>query len=255
MADDPTELSAGINQGCGTFTSVQITVAPGIAACSANNGFECTVFDPVADASRDTPDELVDVSLTLKAPVRCDKPYTIAFQRPNGDVAELQAPVNNCRTLPAPPPKCSNGKDDDGDGMVDARDAAGATDPDPGCAGAGDTSENSELPAPESCEVALGLWEGNARFAGGRADGCGVIKGFWYRPPGTPTGCVYSFGDEDLGCSVPGATVGAGFPLTGLTPLLIGANLAADADCRPMTLALIRDDDSVWFTRATLAGC
>ena len=49
--------------------------------------------------------------------------------RRNGEVAELREPVRNRRTLPQPPPKCSNGKDDDGDGMIDSRDAAGVDRP------------------------------------------------------------------------------------------------------------------------------
>ena len=77
------------------------------------------LFDPIADASVDIKDPeatMVDVGLVLKGPVNCDKPYTIAFWRRNGPTAELREKVRNCRTLPAPPPKCSNGKDDDGDG-------------------------------------------------------------------------------------------------------------------------------------------
>ena len=43
--------------------------------------------------------------------------------------------------------------------MIDSRDAAGATDPDPGCTSATDTSENSETEIPEWCESASALLE------------------------------------------------------------------------------------------------
>ena len=72
--------------------------------------------------------------------------------------------VRNCKTLPPPAAKCANGKDDDGDGMIDSRDVAGVTDPDPGCTGPADTTENSEAPAPATCEVGFGLLNADKRF-------------------------------------------------------------------------------------------
>ena len=148
---------------------------------------------------------MVDVSLVLKGPVNCDKPYTIAFWRRNGEIAELREKVSNCRTLPAPPPKCSNGKDDDGDGMKDSRDAAGATDPDPGCSSPADTSR--ELRGPEPGLVrrpGRHLRQGHPA-AGPLGQGCGVLKGVWFKPPGTPVGCVFKVGANDAAeCAVQG---------------------------------------------------
>ena len=74
----------------------------------------------------------------------CARPATIVLYRPSGEVAELRGPVARCeRGRQAGP--CANGKDDDGDGMIDDHFADGATDPDPGCTSTTDTSENSEI--------------------------------------------------------------------------------------------------------------
>jgi hypothetical protein len=252
MADDPTWLGAGINAGCGTFTSVEIDVAPGIATCSANNDFECTVFDPIASAVRKAgATDMVDVDLHLKAPVDCTQPATIAFFRPNGEVAELREPVNNCKDLPAPPPQCRNGKDDDGDGLVDSRDTAGATDPDPGCGGADDTSENSEVPVPESCLVQVGVFGSDKTFTGLLTSGCGVLKGAWFRPPGTPTSCSWAFSTDEFWtpCPAPKAqTVGVTFPLTN-QDLALAAKLTTDYVCRDVTVALIKENDTAMAAR------
>ncbi len=37
--------------------------------------------------------------------------------------------------------------------MIDSRTVAGVNDPDPGCSGPADTSENPEAPAPATCEI------------------------------------------------------------------------------------------------------
>ena len=170
MGDDPTWLGAGINSGCGTFTRSRSTSRPGVAACiAANNGFDVRGLRPDRRAPRCDEQARPTWSTStsqLKAPVDCAKPATIALYRPNGEVAELREPVGNCETLPPPAPKCNNGKDDDGDGLVDSRDSAGTTDPDPGCSGVADTTENSEMPTPASCEVQVGLFGGDKRFAG-----------------------------------------------------------------------------------------
>jgi hypothetical protein len=254
MGDDPTSLGAGINSGCGMFSAVEVDVAPGIASCSAmtaNSTFDCEVYAPIAHASArdDKPTDMADINLELTGPVQCDKLATIALYRPNGEVAELREPVGNCKTLPAPAPKCDNGKDDDGDGMIDSRDAAGTTDPDPGCSGIDDTSENSETPTPASCEVQVGIFGGDKRFAGLATSGCGVLKGVWFRPPGTANDCLYKFGNDDAQeCSVKAGTAGATFALTN-QDITLGTHLAADATCRPVTVALIREDGSVWADR------
>jgi hypothetical protein len=254
MGEDPTEFGVGINGACGQFWSVEIDLAPGVLSCTANNGLECTVFDPIADASVDIKDPeatMVDVSLVLKGPVNCDKPYTIAFWRRNGPTAELYEKVRNCRNLPAPPPKCSNGKDDDGDGMIDSRDFAGATDPDPGCTSPADTSENSEIPTPDWCDVQVGIFDQNIRLPGIAVQGCGVIKGVWFKPPGNPVGCVFRVGSNDVfECAVKGGTGGVTFAPTNME-VLLATPIAADATCSPVTIALVRDDDSVYADRVS----
>ena len=192
---------------------------------------------------------MVDITLELKGPVDCKKLATIAFFRANGEVAELQETVGNCATLPPPAPKCNNGKDDDGDGMIDSRDAAGTTDPDPGCSSTTDTTEDSETPTPASCEIEVGLFGGDKRFAGLATSGCGVLKGIWFRPPGTATDCLFKFGNDDAqDCSVKAGTAGASFPLTN-QDITLGTHLAADFTCRPVTVALLREDGSVWADR------
>jgi hypothetical protein len=254
MGDDPTSLGAGINSGCGMFYEVEVDVAPGIASCTAltaNDNFDCEVFAPTAHASArdDKPTDMADINLELTGPVQCDRLATIALYRPSGEVAELREPVGNCKTLPAPPPKCNNGKDDDGDGMIDSRDSAGTTDPDPGCGDPADTSEDSETPTPPSCEVQVGIFGGDKRFAGLATSGCGVLKGVWFRPPGTATDCLYKFGNDDAQvCSVKAGTAGATFALTN-QDITLGTHLAADATCRPVTVALIRENGSVWADR------
>ena len=257
MGDDPTWLGAGINQGCGTFTTVEVDVAPGIETCGANNGFECTVFDPIASATRKAgATDMVDVDLHLKAPVDCAKPATIAFFRPNGEVAELRAPVHNCETLPPPAPQCSNGKDDDGDGLVDSRDSAGTTEPDPGCGGVADTSENSEIPTPESCRVQVGFFGTDKTFTGLLTSGCGVLKGAWFRPPGTPKDCLWAFGDDDwaaCGGVIKASTVGVTFPLTN-QDLAIGTHLTTEYQCRNVTVALIRENDQAMSDTVPFCG-
>ena len=251
MGEDPTEFGVGINGACGQFWSVEIDLAPGVLSCTANNGLECTVYDPIADSTVDIDDPeatMVDVSLVLKGPVNCDKPYTVAFWRRNGPTAELHEKVRNCRTLPAPPPKCSNGKDDDGDGLKDSRDFAGATDPDPGCSSPADTSENSELPIPDWCDVQIGIFGQDIRLPGISVE-CGVLKGVWFKPPGTPVGCVYKVGANDAAeCTVKGGTGGVTFPLTNMQ-VLLATPLAADATCSPVTVALVRENDEVYAGR------
>jgi hypothetical protein len=243
MVDDPTELGLGVN---GNFWEVEVQVAPGVASCTANNDYECKVYDPIGSASLKAGErDMVDVTLQLKGPVDCAKKATIAFHRLDGQVTELQTPVMNCKTLPPPAPKCNNNKDDDGDGLVDSRDSATTTDPDPGCSGPTDTTENSETPTPETCDVRVGIFGEDAKFTGLSAEGCGVLKGVWFRPPGTPTDCLYRFGEDPVqNCSIKGVTVGATWPLTN-AGFVLGTHLTADATCRKVTVALIREDDSV----------
>ena len=108
-----------------------------------------------------------------------------------------RSPSTTARRSRRPRRKCDNGKDDDGDGLVDSRDAAGTTEPDPGCGGVADTTENSEVPTPESCQVQVGFFGTDKTFTGLLTSGCGVLKGAWFRPPGTPKDCLWAFGDDD----------------------------------------------------------
>jgi len=256
MVDDPTEIDVGINPGCGTFYEAEVQVAPGVAACvTANNDYECSVSDPFGVATLKTGErDGVDMTVQLKGPVDCARKATIALYKRDGIVTELQEPVGDCATLPPPAPKCDNGKDDDGDGLVDSRDAAGTTDPDPGCSGVDDTTENSEVPTPASCEVTVGLFGGDKRFAGLSTSGCGVLKGVWLRPPGTPTDCLFAFGADDAqACGVKAGTAGATFALTN-QDVTLGTHLAADATCREVTVALIRENDSVMADTVDFCG-
>jgi hypothetical protein len=255
MGDDPTELTVGINPGCGPFWEAEVQVAPGVASCTANNGYECVVYDPVASAhDYEHQRDAVDMTLQLKGPVDCAKKATIALHRVEGGrdmpVIELQTFVHNCRQLPPPAPKCANGKDDDGDGMVDSRDAAGTTDPDPGCTSATDTSEDSELELPEWCDVRIGAAQGDRRLVAMSAEGCGVLAGAWFRPPGTPTDCGYWFGSDGdvVGCGVKAGTIGTTFALTSIK-FTMATHLAADYDCRPITVALLREGGGVMAGR------
>jgi hypothetical protein len=63
-------------------------------------------------------------------------------------------PSGGGTTTPPPPPaatnQCSNGKDDDGDGQVDALGGAAPLF-DPGCSSPADTTEDSEKPLPSAC--------------------------------------------------------------------------------------------------------
>ena len=201
------------------------------------------------DGQRDA----VDMTLQLKGPVDCSKKATIALNRVAGGVdlpaIELQMFVHNCKTLPPPAPKCANGKDDDGDGMVDSRLAEGVTDPDPGCTGTTDTTEDSERPAPDTCEIGLGLLNANKRYPGVSVQGCGVITGAWLRTPGTADLCGYWFGDDDaIDCDAKPATIATSFAPTNMSLTLV-ARLTAEHDCRPVTVALTREDGSVLFRR------
>ncbi|HEX6023732.1 MAG TPA: hypothetical protein VFZ00_17195 [Solirubrobacter sp.] len=252
MGEDPTEFGIGINGACGSFYSVEIDLPPGVQSCTANNGYKCEVHDPIADTwiSVDQPErDMVDIGLVLKGPVQCEKPYTIAFWRRSGEVAELRTKVANCRNEPAPPPKCSNGKDDDGDGMIDSRDFAGASDPDPGCTSPADTSENSELPIPDWCDVQVGIFGNNLRLPGMQINVCSVIKGVWFKPPGTPEGCVFVVGGNDPAeCDVKGGVGRATFPLTNMQ-VRLATPIAADVTCAPVTVALEGENDVVYAER------
>ena len=76
-----------------------------------------------------------------------------------------------------------------------------------------------------------------------------MLKGVWFKPPGTPVGCVFKVGANDAAeCDVKGGTGGATFPLTNMQ-VLLATPLAADATCSPVTVALVRENDEVYADR------
>ncbi len=235
QADDPKQLFVGINEGCGTFTRVTVSVSPGVASCQAFSGdssFTCSV----AVASGGTAG-LLDMTLKLTGEAKCSVPATVTLTRPNGDVAQLVEPIGDCGLI-AVKPQCADGIDDDGDGMTDARDGAGATDPDPGCTGPADTTEGSDGAPPEGCRLEVDAFQDDPRFTYLYASGCGALQGIWFKPPGTPTDCAFRVGTAAaLGCSVTGMTAGATFAPT-TDDVIIAAHVAADPACAPITAAL-----------------
>ena len=235
MGDDPTAIGAGINQGCGMFTTAEVHVAPGRRRVHGRQRLRVHGLRPdrvrLAQGRRARHGRH---TLSLNGPVDCDKLATIALYRANGEVAELQEPVGNCTTLPPPAPKCNNGKDDDGDGMIDSRDAAGTTDPDPGCSATTDTTEDSETPTPASCEIEVGLLR--RRQALRRPGDLGLRRAQGHLVPPArhrrPTASSSSATTTPSDCSVKAGTAGATFALTN-QDITLGTHLAADATCRP----------------------
>ncbi len=76
-----------------------------------------------------------------------------------------------------------------------------------------------------------------------------MIKGVWFRTPGTADLCVYWFGDDDaIDCQFAPAT--SRDVRADEHAAHAGARIAADHDCRPVTVALTREDGSVLFRRA-----
>ncbi len=101
------------------------------------------------------------------------------------------------------------------------------------------------------------MWNEAGDIAGATAEGCGGLRGFWYHAPGTVAECGHRFGGGALlTCEIVretgGTMFGAGSPSTS-SPVYTALDKVAD--CRPMTLTLIREDFSVWFKRARLENC
>ena len=110
--------------------------------------------------------------------------------------------------------------------------------------------------APASCEIDLGVWNDDGDIAGATADGCGGLRGFWFHAPGTVAECGHRFGAGALlACQIVRETGGTMFDGLSFDKLSVYTVLDKVADCRPMTLTLIREDFSVWFKRARLDGC
>ena len=182
----------------------------------------------------------MDVPATASGAVKCDRKATIALYRPNGEVAEIHAAIGNCNGgdgggEPAKP-QCADGKDDDGDGMIDDHFAEGATDPDPGCTSTTDTSENSELLAPATARSRIGLLERRSdrrvrrsprAAARSRASGC--------TRPAPLTDCGYQLGEEGTPtqCEIVRETGGTMFakttlPLVAVAPMTAPGRLPLD---------------------------
>src|SRR5690349_4815403 len=130
QGDDSKALFVGINQGCPAFTQVTVEVGAAITSCEAitsEQNFTCGVAGGKAIAKGGTTD-MIDMPLGLAAAANCAVNAKVTFTLAAGGTQQLNEPIVNCGLLPVAP-ECSNGKDDDGDGMADAR--SGSTDPDP----------------------------------------------------------------------------------------------------------------------------
>jgi hypothetical protein len=137
IGDEPSKLNVGVNDGCGSFVEMPVYAAPNAFVCdiqASAGAWNCVIAHGQAFAeTRDaTAAEMADLQISLDGDVNCAVAATIVLYRAGFTVAELIEPIGGCS---APKPACSNGTDDDRDGMADARDVAGASDPDPGCGG------------------------------------------------------------------------------------------------------------------------
>jgi hypothetical protein len=239
QGDDSKSLFVGINQGCPAFTQVTVEVGATISSCQAitsEQNFTCSVAGGKAIAKGGTAD-MMDMSLGLTGAANCAVNAKVTFTLASGGTQQLSEPIVNCGLLTVAP-QCANGKDDDGDGMTDARDAAGATDPDPGCSGPNDTTESSDGDLMEDCQFEAGPVQGDPRFLYLAVANCGSIEGLWFKPPGTPTDCKYVIGaGAALNCAVIGRTASATFAPT-TDQVLVATHLTADATCGTATIAV-----------------
>jgi hypothetical protein len=245
LGDDASVLQVGINDGCGEFVEVSVYASPSVFVCdvaaSAGN-WTCVIAHghPFAETRNATDAEMADLTIGLNGPADCAVPVTIVLTRRNLEVAELVTPIARCDEAA---PACSNGADDDGDGMADAREAG--TDPDPGCSGPADASEDSEVGLPAGCEVGGGNAGGDPRFPAVEITGCGAITGVWFKPSASPSDCLYAIGDDPAqACSLTGATAGATFAAT-TAGVALGAHTTTDPQCAPVTVAIALADGRV----------
>jgi hypothetical protein len=245
VGDDRTVLEIGINDGCGTFVEVAVYAAPTAFVCdigaSAGN-WVCVIAHghAYADTRNAIDADMADLTIGLNGDVDCSVPATIVLTRRNFEVAELVTPVARCGQDAA---ACSNGKDDDGDGVADAR--AFGTDPDPGCSEPADVSENSEVGLPAGCSVGGGSVGGDVRFPAIQLSGCGPVTGAWFKPSAMPNDCLYAIGDGDgQACTVTGPTVGATFAAT-TADVTLGGHTTTDPGCGPVTIAITLADGRV----------
>jgi hypothetical protein len=245
VGDDRSVLEVGINDGCGEFVEVAVYASPNAFVCdigaSAGN-WVCLIAHghAFAETRNATDAEMADLTIGLDGDVDCTVPATIVLTRRNLEVAELVTPIARCGGQAAP--ECSNGKDDDNDGVADAR--SFGTDPDPGCSSTDDTTEDSEIGLPAGCEVGGGNAGGDPRFPAITVTNCGSVTGVWFKPPGSPTDCLYAIGAGVQACQVTGATVGATFPAT-TAEIELGTHTTTDASCAPVTVAITLADGNV----------
>ncbi len=248
VGDDKTVLQIGINDGCGEFVEVAVYAAPNAFVCdiaaSAGN-WVCVIAHGHAFAeTRTAAADMADLQIGLLGPANCAVPATIVLSRPNLEVAELVTPIARCGEAA---PACSNGADDDGDGMADARDTVPThpADPDPGCSGPADASEDSEVALPAGCTVAGGDVGEDPQFPAVELSGCGSVTGVWFKPSASPADCVYAIGDGGgQACTVTGATVGVAFAAT-TAGVAIGGHTTTLPQCGPVTVAITLADGRV----------
>jgi hypothetical protein len=244
LGDEPSRLNVGINSNCGSFTQVAVYAAPNAFVCdiqaSAGN-WTCVIANGQAYAeTRNSAAEMADLQISLNGDASCAVPATVVLYRPDFTVSELIEPIDGCGT---PKPACANGRDDDGDGLVDARE--NGADPDPGCSGAADTTENSEVALPAGCQVELTVFNSDDLFPGIAVHGCGTVKGAWFKPSAEPTDCFYAIGAGDtLTCSVTGATAGAVFAPT-TDEVLLAMHTVSMPACAPVTAAITLGNGTV----------
>lgn len=212
-------VKAGINDGCGTFVEVAVYAAPSAFVC-----------DITASAGN-------WVCVIANGDVNCALPATIVLTRRNFEVAEMVAPIARCGQAA---PACSNGTDDDGDGVADARDAVPThpTDPDPGCSGPADESEDSEVGLPAGCSVGGGNLNSDPRLPAVELSGCGAVTGVWFKPSAPPSDCLFAIGaGGGQACTLIGATAGATFAAT-TASVVLGRHTTTDTTCGPVTIAI-----------------
>jgi hypothetical protein len=243
VGEDQSQLQIGINDGCGSFVEVAVYAAPNAFVCdiaaSAGNWVCVIAHGHPSAETRTTAAEMADLTIGLNGDANCAVPATIVLTRPNLEVAELVTPIARCGQAA---PACSNGRDDDGDGMADAREFG--VDPDPGCSGTNDGSEDSEVGLPAGCTVGGGTVGEDPQFPAVEVTGCGSVTGVWFKPSASPLDCVYSLGAGAQACSVTGATVGATFTATTAT-VALGAHTTTVPQCAPVTVAVTLADGRV----------
>ena len=175
----------------------------------------------------------------LKAPGRrATRSATIALYRRNGEVAELQASRSTTAgRCPPPPPKCANGKDDDGDGMIDSRDCAGRDRSRSRAARARPTRPRTpSCRRPATCEIQVGIFDNDMRLPGLSRPGLRRDQGRLVPAArARRSTALFRLGDDDA-LDVRRrrrGTGGATFAPTNMQARCWPTPIAADATCSP----------------------